>query len=145
MPNPLDQTYLIPAPAQDVAQWIRANRPGFPCHTTEVDGVFAISDGTMNLLETVASVTGGTVVSIAPRLGDAHEMASFLDESEGAARLIAYEEAANTVLEAVEGVGGIETFRIKGKWRPADPSLRPLWAAHATAANNAAMRLRKAA
>lgn len=145
MNNPLDQTHLVPGTAHDVAVWLWANRPEIVCHTTETDEGITISDGRTALLRTVTTVTGGTVVSIVPMLGDAHEMASLLDDEKGAEDLVAYETLAGAVLDAVEAVGGIEALRIKGKWRPADPALRPSWSLHAANCNNQAMRLRKAA
>lgn len=138
----LDQLYLVPLDGATLADVFAETEVPFADYRLEYDvkGNPIVKDGRMVVVEVLTDLLGGCLVRVAPMMGDAHEMASFIQDQQRADALIDMEEAAARAADIVEQMGGIEAKRSKGKWKPISEADRQKWGAHASHANTQKLR-----
>jgi len=140
----MDSMFLVPLGIGDVIEaFSESSVPGVAYTMAQpTDGdELTIHDGDTLVAEVYMTVLGGCVMRVAPIMGDAHEIASFVSDPAEAEAIIATEEAACRAEELVQQLGGVPAYRKGGKWIPVLPNDRPAWSANVVAANTAKMRL----
>ncbi len=138
----LDQLYLVPLDGATLADVFEGTDIPFSNYSVEHDaaGNAIVKDGRMVVVEVLTDLLGGCLVRVAPMMGDAYEMASFVQDQVAADALIGMEEAAARALMLVEQMGGLESRRQKGKWKPISEVDRQKWGMHASYANTQKLR-----
>lgn len=138
----LDQLFLIPLDGATVADAFAETdvlnadyRLSYDAQNNPI-----VNDGDMVVVEVLTEVLGGCLVRLAPMMGDAYEMASFVQDRQKAETLIKCEEAAGRAEDFIHQLGALPASRQKGKWKPIDETHRQIWGAHAMQANAQAMR-----
>lgn len=138
----LDQLYLVPLDGATLADVFEGTDLPFSSYCIEHDAIgnAIVKDGRKVVVEVLTDLLGGCLVRVAPMMGDACEMASFVQDQAAADALIDMEEAAARALVVVEQMGGLEARRQKGKWKPISDMDRQKWGMHASHANTQRLR-----
>lgn len=138
----LDQIFLVPLDGSTIADVFAESDVLNADYRLSYDarGNPIVRDGDMVVVEVLTDVLGGSLVRVAPMMGDAFEMASFMKDRAEAETLVACEEAAGRAEDMILQLGGLQALRIKGKWRPMDETHRQVWSAHVVQANTQKLR-----
>lgn len=137
-----DTMFLVPASVDEIADaYVASPVAGVSYEIERHEDMLTVRDGGMVVVETYLTVLGGCVVRMAPIMGDAHEIASFINDPAEVAAIIAAEQAACHAEDMILQLGAIPACRKGGKWVPAAERHRAAWSARVVAENTRRMRL----
>ena len=139
--NDMTQLFLLPFDGTTLLDALTEGGESQTYASTERPGERpTLWDGDLPVLEVVEDHAGWSLVALCPIIEDVAALSAFVQGRDGPATVRELEMAGDALGETLDRMGGLAAFRLKGRWRPIDETLRPLWGQHLADCNTQKLR-----